>query len=104
MATVGEDFEEYRAWLECKGVDTSLMKVVPDVFTASFFCNTDLANNQIASFYTGAMGYAKELSFRQLEGESPDLAVISPNDPEAMKQYVVECQELGIPYIYDPSP
>jgi adenosine kinase len=103
MATVGEDFEDYRTWLECKGVDTSLMKVVPGVFTASFFCNTDLANNQIASFYTGAMGYAKELSFRQWEGELPDLAVISPNDPEAMKQYVVECRDLGIPYIYDPS-
>ena len=29
--------------------------------------------------------------------------MISPNDPGAMKQYVVESQELGIPYIYDPS-
>ena len=103
MATVGEDFEDYRCWLESKGVDTSLMKVVPGVFTASFFCNTDRSNNQIASFYPGAMGYAKDLSFRQWEGERPDLVVISPNDPEAMKQYVVECRELGIPYIYDPS-
>ena len=31
MATVGEDFDEYRAWLESKGVDTSLMQVVPGV-------------------------------------------------------------------------
>jgi adenosine kinase len=103
MATVGEDFEEYRNWLESKGVDTLMMKVVPGVFTASFFCNTDLSNNQIASFYPGAMGHAKELSFRNWEGEQPDLVIISPNDPEAMKQYVVECQELDIPYIYDPS-
>ena len=57
MATVGEDFEEYRAWLEAKGVDTSLMKVVPGVFTASFFATTDQASAQIASFYPGAMGY-----------------------------------------------
>ena len=28
MATVGEDFGDYRAWLDSKGVDTSLMKVV----------------------------------------------------------------------------
>ncbi|OGO26616.1 MAG: ribokinase [Chloroflexi bacterium RBG_16_54_11] len=103
MATVGEDFEDYRLWLDSKGVDTSLMKVIPGVFTASFFCNTDLANNQIASFYTGAMGYAGQLSFRQWEGKPPDLVVISPNDPQAMKQYVVECRELGIAYIYDPS-
>jgi adenosine kinase len=103
MATVGEDFGEYRDWLESKGVDTSKMKVIPGVVTASFFCNTDRSNNQIASFYPGAMGCAKELSFRQWEGEKPDLVVISPNDPEAMKQYVAECYELGIPYFYDPS-
>ena len=41
MATVGEDFGEYRAWLDSKGVDTSLMHVVPGVFTASFFATTD---------------------------------------------------------------
>src|SRR5512135_3052159 len=37
MATVGEDFEDYRKWLESKGVDTALICVVPGVFTASFF-------------------------------------------------------------------
>src|SRR5512137_166399 len=103
MATVGEDFTEYRQWLENNGVDTSRMKVIPGVVTASFFCNTDRANNQIASFYPGAMGYASQLSFRNWEGQRPDLVVISPNDPDAMKQYVVECRELGIPYLYDPS-
>ena len=103
MATVGEDFEEYRTWLESRGVDTSMMKVVPGIFTASFFCNTDLSNNQIASFYPGAMGYASQLSFKEWEGNLPDLVVISPNDPDAMKQYVTECCELSIPYIYDPS-
>lgn len=103
MATVGEDFAEYRSWLESKGIDTSRMQVIPGVATASFFCNTDRSNNQIASFYPGAMECATQLSFRQWKGERPDLVVISPNDPEAMKQYVVECHELGIPYLYDPS-
>ncbi len=103
MATVGEDFAEYRSWLESKGIDTSMMKVIPGAVTASFFCNTDRSNNQIASFYPGAMGCATQLSFRQWEGERPDLVVISPSDPEAMKQHVVECRELRIPYLYDPS-
>lgn len=102
MATVGQDFESYGAWLESKGVDTSLVKVIPDVFTASFFANTDRANAQIASFYPGAMGYAAQLSFKSIEPR-PDLVVISPNDPGAMNAYVTECQELGLPYIYDPS-
>ena len=54
MATAGQDFGEYRQWLEAAGVDTSLVKQLPDKFTASFFCSTDVENNQIASFYTGA--------------------------------------------------
>ena len=103
MATVGEDFEDYRAWLEGKGVDTARMQVVPGIFTASFFCNTDRANAQIASFYPGAMGYAARLSFHDLTAPYPDLAVISPNDPLAMQQYMAECREMGIPYLYDPS-
>jgi adenosine kinase len=45
MATVGEDFEDYRAWLEAKGVDTTLMCVISGVFTASFFATTTRSAN-----------------------------------------------------------
>ncbi len=102
-AAVGEDFEEYRAWLESHGIDTRGARTIPDVFTASFFVNTDRANAQIASFYPGAMAYAARLSLHELAGAFPDLVVISPNDPEAMKLYVNECQELKLAYLYDPS-
>jgi len=102
MATVGEDFTEYRAQLETVGVDTTLMKVIPGEFTASFFCNTDQSNAQIASFYPGAMDYAGELSFHDLE-QKPDWVVISPNSPDSMVKYPRECQDLGISYLYDPS-
>ncbi len=101
MATVGEDFEEYRTWLENKGVDTSLVRVIRGKFTASFFATTDKANAQIASFYPGAMAHAAELSFKGIE--KPDLVIISPNDPTAMTAYAAECRTLDIPYLYDPS-
>jgi len=102
-AAVGEDFTEYRAWLESIGVDTAGAQVIPGVFTASFFVNTDLSNAQIASFYPGAMGFAAQLSLHALQDSRPDMVMISPNDPLAMNLYVKECQEMGIPYIYDPS-
>jgi adenosine kinase len=101
MGTAGQDFGDYRRWLEAAGVDTSLVKEIDGKFTASFFCNTDEANNQIASFYTGAMAHAAELSFRTVE--RADLVIISPNDPGAMVQYAQECRTLGIRHIFDPG-
>jgi len=103
MGTAGQDFGEYRAWLEQHGVDTSLIRDEPDLFTASFFVSTDQDGNQIASFYTGAMARARDLSFHNLEGGQIDLVVISPNDPQAMVKHAAECRELDIPYLYDPS-
>lgn len=103
VGTVGEDFIEYRAWLESKGIDTRFVREIPGKYTASFFANTDLSNNQIASFYTGAMANASEISMHELVGEHPQLVVISPNDPKAMDQYVCQCKELDMPYLYDPS-
>lgn len=101
MGTAGQDFDDYRRWLEAAGVDTSLVLQVDDKFTASFFCSTDADSNQIASFYTGAMANAAELSFRDADGVT--MAIISPNDPQAMVQYAEECRALGIPYIWDPG-
>jgi adenosine kinase len=103
MATVGQDFAEYGTRLQKYGVDISTIKTIKDHFTASFFVSTDQDNNQIASFYTGAMAFAHTLSFRDLDSSSIDLAIISPNDPQAMSHYVEECQTLNIPYLYDPS-
>ncbi len=100
MGTAGQDFGEYRQWLEAAGIDTALVKEIGGKFTASFFCNTDRQNNQIASFYTGAMANAGELSFRSARC---DLAIIAPNDPAAMVQYAEECRALRIRHIYDPG-
>jgi adenosine kinase len=102
MATVGEDFGDYRDWLESKGVDTSLMKVVPGEFTASFFATTDRISAQIASFYPGAMAYSSSQSLKDLDSK-PDLVIVSPSAPDAMMKFPAECRELGIDYLYDPS-
>jgi adenosine kinase len=101
MATAGEDFGEYGQWLEAAGVDTSLVGRVNGKFCASFFCSTDQHNNQIASFYTGAMADAGQLSFRTVR--DCGLAIISPNDPGAMVQYAEECRTLALPFIFDPG-
>lgn len=103
LGVAGRDFGEYRVWLESHGVDTSAVVEDADLFTASFFVNTDLDNNQIASFYPGAMARSSELSISELVSGRPDLLVVSPDDPRAMIKRPEECKALKIPYVYDPS-
>ncbi len=103
FGTAGRDFGEYRQWLEANGVDCSTVKQLNDVFTASFFANTDLDNNQIASFYAGAMIQAHKFTLADIDDATPDWVVISPNDPKAMSQLAEECRVRGIRFIYDPS-
>lgn len=102
MATAGEDFDGYREWLERHGVETAPIVIVEDEYCASFFVNTDEAQNQIGFFYAGAMAYAGRLRFAEQVPDA-ELAIISPNEPAAMRAHVQECKALGLPYIYDPS-
>jgi adenosine kinase len=81
MATVGQDFAEYRKWLEEQGIDTTYIMEVEDESTATCTIITDLADNQLAGFYTGAMAKAHTLSFRDKDYHSIEIVIISPNDP-----------------------
>lgn len=103
VASAGHDFAEYRAWMEQQGVDTSGLLIVEHEFTSSCFINTDKANNQIVAFYAGAMSYAREIVLRDQGLAGGDLVVISPTDPQAMERYAIECQQHGIPYVFDPG-
>lgn len=103
LATAGQDAEEYKNRLAGEGVDVSGLRLEPDLFTASFFVSTDQDQNQVASFYTGAMARARELPLSSVDPASIAFVVISPNDPPAMAAYASDCRRLGIPFLYDPS-
>ena len=106
LAACGNDFVEFRAWLEAQGVDCRGVKVFADDITASCFITTDLVNNQVVGFFPGAMRRAGELSMKTdlpSGGEKPVLAIVSPDDPAAMLRHARECRETGLPYLYDPS-
>ncbi len=103
VASAGQDFGEYREWMERQGVDVSGIAEIEDDFTASCFINTDMANNQLVAFYPGAMARAKDLSLVDLGLGADDLVVISPTDPEAMSRYADECRSLDVPFLFDPG-
>ena len=103
MGTVGRDFGDYRRWLEGSGVDCSTVVQIDEVFTASFFANTDDDNNQLAFFYGGAMNLARNYRITDVVSQQPDLVVISPNDPVAMVNLCDECRQNETRFIYDPG-
>ena len=101
VGAVGSDFAEYRAWLDRHGVDTSKVHVSEVAQTARFVCTTDADQNQIASFYPGAMSEARDIELSTL-GDL-DLVIVGPNDPEAMLRYTDDCRTAAIPFVADPS-
>ena len=103
MGTVGRDFGDYRRWLESNGVDCGTVVQIDEVFTASFFANTDDDNNQLAFFYGGAMNLARNYRIRDVSDTKPALVIISPNDPIAMIRLADECRARAIRFIYDPG-
>jgi len=103
LAAAGEDFDSYREFLKSEGVNTDYIQIVPGEFTATAFITTDLSDNQITGFYPGAMKNADELSLTQFAEGKLDIVLIGADKPEAMMRYCRECQELNIPYIFDPS-
>ena len=105
VGAVGSDFEDYRSWLNRHGVDTSSVHVSEVAHTARFVCTTDLDQNQIASFYPGAMSEARTIELGPLADRHGglDLVIVGPNDPEAMLRHTDECRRRGIPFVADPS-
>jgi adenosine kinase len=101
VGAVGQDFGEYAARMRDIGVDISGLRTIEDEFTASCFINTDQANNQIVAFYTGAMTHSREISMHDMGLTSNDLVLISASDPVSMERIARECQEAGIPYVFD---
>jgi adenosine kinase len=98
---VGADFDDYRAWLDGHGVDTSGVLVSKTRHTGRFTCVTDADQNQIASFYPGAMSEEGDIDLGTL-GQL-DLVVISPSDPGAMVEHSAWCRQNGVRFAADPS-
>lgn len=103
VASAGQDFGEYRQWMNSQGIDASGIHEVVGEFTASCFINTDQSNNQLVAFYTGAMARSRDLSLLGYGLTADDLVVISPTDPDAMARYVSECRQMGVPFLFDPG-
>ena len=105
VGAVGADFADYESWLQRHNVDTSGVHVSQERHTARFVCTTDSEQNQIASFYPGAMSEARNIELRPIVDQvgRADIVLIGANDPEAMLRHTEECRFRGYAFAADPS-
>lgn len=105
VGAVGEDFADYRAWLERHGVDCDSVYVSPTKHTARFVVTNDAKMAQIASFYAGAMMESREIELKPIVDRvgSPDYVLIGPDGPEGMLRHTQECRTRGYRFVADPS-
>ncbi len=105
VGAVGEDFADYRAWLERHNVDCDSVHVSMTRHTARFVCTNDSSMAQIASFYAGAMSESREIELKPIVDRvgQPDYVLIGPDDPQGMLRHTDECRQLGYPFVADPS-
>jgi adenosine kinase len=105
VGAAGDDFDDYRQWLQSHGVDCDNVLISKTAHTARFTCTTDVDMAQIASFYPGAMSEARNIKLADVVSAigNPDLVIIGANDPEAMFLHTEECRKLGLAFAADPS-
>jgi adenosine kinase len=105
VGAAGDDFGDYREWLQAHGVNCDHVLISETAHTARFVCTTDLDMAQIASFYPGAMSEARNIKLADVVSGigTPDLVIIGANDPDAMVVHTEECRKLGLAFAADPS-
>lgn len=98
VGTVGADADDYLAYMADLGIDTRLIRVLPDMYTPQCFITTDLDNNQIASFHPGAMSRSAE---NDLSGHQAAWAIVAPDAKEGMFAHAQRLHAQGIPFVFD---
>jgi adenosine kinase len=105
VGAAGEDFTDYRSWLERHGVDCHSVHISDSKHTARFVCTTDSAMAQFASFYPGAMSESRLIELQPIVDRvgAPDFVLIAADDPDGMLRHTRECRSRGYRFIADPS-
>ncbi len=105
VGAAGDDFADYRKWLQAHRVNCDNVLISDSAHTARFTCTTDIDMAQIASFYPGAMSEARNIKLADVIANigTPELVIIGANDPDAMFLHTEECRKLGLAFAADPS-
>lgn len=102
MAALGAaDGGDYMNRLRDWQVDTSLVRLDEELYTAQAIIITDTENNQITAFHPGAMQHAHLIDVP--ERADLKIGIIAPDGREAMWKHAEQMAAANIPFIFDPG-
>ncbi len=101
-ATVGGDFSAYAQWLDENEIRRDYIRQLDDESTAGAFITTDLDDNQIIGFHSGAMDRAHEVRLEEIDREFA-FGIVSPNGKQAMLDYARGLKARGVHCVVDPG-
>ncbi|MFA7685643.1 MAG: carbohydrate kinase family protein [Candidatus Gracilibacteria bacterium] len=104
IGVAGNDFKEYKEWLEDKGIQTEFVDIDKHGVTAAAYILSDKNQGQIAIFYPGAINNEeKGFGLNGFDFSGYDYAIVSPELPSRMYFWAKHFAKLKIPYIFDPG-
>ncbi len=102
LATIGYDYSRYFEWMEKNSVPKSGIKVIDEQPTAGAYITTDMGDNQITGFHSGAMLFTSDFDFSSYKPEE-SIGILAPGNLDDMINYSRIYKEKGIRYIFDPG-
>jgi len=103
MASVGNDFYEFKCFLNNHNINTDWVSELKDELTSTCVIFNDIDNNHIDMFSPGPMYNDKYLSLHKKDINGVLLVIITPTDIQSMVMRSKECNYFNIPYIFDPG-
>ncbi len=98
VGTVGPDAADYLAYMQQLDIDTSMIRVLPDMFTPQCYITTDLDSNQITSFHPGAMLRSAE---NDISGQTAAWGIVAPDSKDGMFAHARRMHAQGLPFVFD---
>ena len=102
LSQLGVDAKAYQDHLSEYGISNESIRVVKEAQTASAWIMTDRRDNQIASFYPGAMKYPATTK-TQWKKNRFTLAICAPGSSSDRLALAKWCRTTKTPWIFDPG-
>lgn len=102
FSVAGKDFLEYKKAFVKLGIDMSCVLMDKTSYTSTGFAMTDKTDNQIWGYFYGASEKIADLKLKTVAVKK-DLVLIGPSGAKASMNFVNQCVELNIPYLFDPG-